>query len=110
MSAAFLFGALFVLLLYVTHFVLTRLGSAGLYSLAALMGVTDIVPFILGLTQPAAAATPLAVAATAIAIAASSNNLVKGIYVFTLADRKTGMQSLALLAVFAILGLAPLVW
>ncbi len=110
MRAAFFFGGLFVLLLYVTHFAVTRLGSAGLYSLAGIMGLTDIVPFVLGLTQPSAVLTPIGVAAIAIAIAASSNNIVKGIYVFSLADRKTGVQSLALLALFAILGLAPLVW
>jgi uncharacterized membrane protein (DUF4010 family) len=52
----------------------------------------------------------LRIAAGAVLIAAASNNLVKGIYAFSLADRKTGVQSLALLAALAVLGLAPLFW
>ncbi len=110
MSAALFFGGVFVVLLYITHLALIHLGSAGLYSLAGVMGVTDVDPFILGLTQSAGALTPVNVAALAIAIAAASNNLMKGIYAFSFADRKTGMQSLALLIALAILGLAPLVW
>ena len=49
-------------------------------------------PFIMGMTQAAGTLTPLKDAAAAVAIAASSNNVVKGIYAFSLADRKTGVQ------------------
>ena len=52
----------------------------------------------------------LGVAAAAILIAASSNNLVKGIYAYSLSDRKTGVLSLSLLAALAVAGLAPLLW
>ena len=81
-----------------------------MYTLAALMGVTDITPFLMGLTQTAGSLTPLKTAAAAILIAASSNNLIKGIYAYSLADRRTGVQSLVLLAALAALGLVPLVW
>ena len=54
--------------------------------------------------------TSLGVAAAAILIAASSNNLVKGIYSFSLSDRKTGVLSLSLLAALAAAGLTPLLW
>jgi uncharacterized membrane protein (DUF4010 family) len=74
------------------------------------MGVSDVDPFIMGLTQAAGTLTPLKVAAAAVAIAASSNNVVKGIYAFSLADRKTGIQSLIMLVAMAALGLAPLFW
>ena len=50
------------------------------------------------------------VAAAAILIAAASNNLVKGIYAFCLSDRKTGVESLCLLAALALAGVAPLLW
>ena len=52
----------------------------------------------------------MAVAAAGILIAAASNNLVKGIYAFSLSDRKTGVLSLSLLAGLAVAGLAPLLW
>jgi uncharacterized membrane protein (DUF4010 family) len=79
-------------------------------TLAAIMGVTDVDPFIMGMTQAAGTLTPLNAAASAVLIAASSNNLVKGIYAYWLADRNTGVQSLVLLAALAALGLAPLLW
>jgi uncharacterized membrane protein (DUF4010 family) len=72
------------------------------------MGVVDVDPFILGMTQSTGGTTPIAEGAVAILIAAASNNLVKGIYAYVISDRKTGVQSLALLAVLALLGLAPL--
>ena len=97
-------------ILVATHLVVTYLGKAGVYTLAGLMGVTDVDPFIMGMTQSAGVGTPLKVAAAAILIAAASNNLVKGIYAYSLSDRKTGVQSLYLLAGLTAAGLAPLLW
>ena len=110
LRAAFFFGFLFLTMLIATRFAAMYLGRAGVYGLAAIMGVADVDPFILGMTQSAGAMTNLSVAAAAIAIAAASNNLVKGIYAYVWSDRATRLQSLALLGVFAALGLVPLVW
>ena len=108
--AAFCFAVLFLSMLVATQLAVTYLGRAGVNTLAAIMGVTDVDPFIMGMTQAAGTLTPVKAAAAAVLIAAASNNLVKGIYAFSLADRKTGVQSLALLAALAALGLAPLLW
>jgi uncharacterized membrane protein (DUF4010 family) len=108
--AAFLFALLFLAMLIATQLAVTYLGKAGVNTLAAVMGVTDVDPFIMGMTQAAGALTPLRVAAAAVLIAAASNNLVKGIYAYSLGDRKTGIQALVLLAVLALLGLVPLAW
>jgi uncharacterized membrane protein (DUF4010 family) len=110
LRAALGFAVLFVTMLVATHLVVTYLGKAGVFSLAALMGVTDVDPFIMGMTQAAGSSASLGVAAAAILIAASSNNLVKGIYSFSLSDRKTGVLSLSLLAALAVAGLTPLLW
>lgn len=64
----------------------------------------------MGLTQAAGTLTPLNVAAGAVLIAAASNNIVKGIYAFSLADRKTGVQALVMLLTLAAMGLVPLFW
>jgi uncharacterized membrane protein (DUF4010 family) len=64
----------------------------------------------MGMTQSAGGVTSLKVASAAILIAAASNNLVKGIYAYGWSDRKTGVQSLCLLAALAVAGLAPLLW
>jgi uncharacterized membrane protein (DUF4010 family) len=110
LRAALLFAALFVAMLAVTQLALKYLGQAGVYSLAGLMGVTDVDPFIMSMTQAGGSTTTLSVAASAILIAAASNNLVKGIYANAIADRKTGLASLGLLAALAAAGLAPLFW
>lgn len=104
-SAALLFAFLFVGMLVATHLAIEYLGSVGIYSLASVMGVTDVDPFILGMTQSAVSSTPLSVAASAIIVAAASNNLVKGIYAFTLASRKAGVESLCFLLGLAAGGL-----
>ena len=110
LMTAFLFAALFLAMLIATQLAVTYLGKAGVNTLAAIMGVTDVDPFIMGLTQAAGTLTPLKVASGAILIAAASNNLVKGIYAYSLADRKTGVQSLLFLAGLAAAGLVPLFW
>jgi uncharacterized membrane protein (DUF4010 family) len=107
---AFLFAALFLAMLVITQLALTYLGRAGVNTLAAIMGVSDVDPFIMGLTQAAGTLTPLKVAAGAVVIAAASNNVVKGIYAYSLADRKTGVQALAMLLGLAACGLLPLIW
>jgi uncharacterized membrane protein (DUF4010 family) len=108
--AAFLFAALFLAMLIATQLAVTYLGTLGVNSLAAIMGVTDVDPFILGMTQAAGTLTPLKVAAAAVLIAAASNNLIKGIYAYSVADRKTGVQALSLLTALALTGLVPLFW
>ena len=108
LDAAFLFAALFVGILIVTHLALVHLGRGGLYGLAALMGLTDVDPFIMGMTQAAPATTPVALAAGAIVIAAASNNALKGGYAFFFADRRTGREGFLLLLALSALGLAPL--
>ena len=110
LGTAFFFAFLFVLILVATHLALTYLGKSGIYSLAALMGVTDVDPFIMGMTHEAGAATSLQVAATGILIATACNNLVKGCYAYSFARGKAGRWSLALLAALALAGLAPVLW
>jgi len=110
LRAALLFGVLFIAMMVATHLVVVYLGKAGVYTLAGLMGVTDVDPFIMGMTQSAGASTSLTVASSAILIAAASNNLVKGIYAHFMSDRKTGLQSVCLLAGLAAAGLVPLFW
>jgi len=110
LSAAFLFALLFLGMLVATQLAVTHLGRSGVNVLAAVMGVTDVDPFIMGMTQAAGTLTPLKIAASAVVIAAASNNLVKGIYAYSLADKRTGSQGLSLLAGLAAAGLTPLFW
>ena len=108
--AAFVFALFFLGMLVATQLAVAYLGRAGVNILAAVMGLTDVDPFIMGMTQAAGTLTPLQVAAVAVLIAAASNNLIKGVYSYCLADRKTGVQSLSLLVALATAGLVPLLW
>jgi uncharacterized membrane protein (DUF4010 family) len=110
LGTAFLFALLFLVMLVVTQLAVTYLGRAGVDTLAAIMGVTDVDPFIMGLTQAAGSLTAVKIAAGAIVIAAASNNVVKGIYARSIAGSKTGLQSLIFLLSLAAVGLIPLFW
>lgn len=108
LSAAFAFALLFLAMLVATQLATAYLGALGVYSLAAIMGVTDVDPFIMGMTQAAAVSTPTHVAGSAILIAAASNNAAKGAYAWYFARGQSGRQSLILLAALAAFGLVPL--
>ncbi|HEY9827191.1 MAG TPA: MgtC/SapB family protein [Stenomitos sp.] len=108
LKTALLFAGLFVAMIVITHYTVQNLGDGGVYALAGVMGVTDVDPFILGITQSAGQSTPTDVAQAAILIATSSNNIVKGIYALSFGDRATGRQSLGLLTLLAAIGIVPL--
>jgi uncharacterized membrane protein (DUF4010 family) len=109
LGVALLFAVVFVVMLVATQLAAAYLGKAGIYGLAALMGVADVDPFIMGLTQSAGTNTALPVAASAILITVASNNVVKGIYAFAWADRHTGRIGLGALVALALCSLVPLV-
>jgi uncharacterized membrane protein (DUF4010 family) len=108
--AALLFAVFFVAMLVVGHLAARYLGRSGVYTLALVMGVSDVDPFILSLTQAPAGSSAAGFAAPAIVIAAASNNLAKGVYAFAIAPRATGRKSLLLLAGLAATGLVPLLF
>lgn len=107
---AFLFAGLFLAMLVATQLAVEYLGKTGVNTLAAIMGLSDVTPFIMGLTQAAGTLTTVKAAAVAVVIATSSNNVVNGVYAFSLAGRKTGVQALAMLLALAAAGLVSLFW
>lgn len=110
LRAAFLFAFLFVIILALSQLAAAHLGTGGIYALGALTGLTDITPFIMGMTQALGTVITVKVAAAGIVIATASNNVVKGCYAYAIGGRKTGRQSFWLLTGLAIFGLAPLIW
>lgn len=107
-SAALLFAVLFVAMLVATHVAIKYLGQSGVYTLASVMGVADVDPFIMGIAQAGTALTPLHVAASSILVAAASNNVIKGFYAYTLSSKRAGIQSLLFLVCLAVCGLIPM--
>jgi uncharacterized membrane protein (DUF4010 family) len=109
LRAALGFAVLFVAMLVASHLALMYLGKSGVYTLAAIMGVTDVDPFILSMAQAPPSTAP-GLAASAIVIAAASNNVVKAAYAYALSPRRTGIKSLGLLIGLAAAGALPLFW
>lgn len=110
LQTAFVFAGLFVGIVILTHYTSQYLGQQGLYGLATVMGVTDVDPFILGLTQTADQTTAIQSATIAILIAAASNQVAKGGYAIVFGSRKVGRNSCIWLTGLAIVGILPVLW
>lgn len=94
-KTAFVFGLLFVLFTVITHYVLRYYGTAGLHSIALLVGVTDIDPFILNLLQGNWHIAH-SILAAGIILAINSNNVAKMAYSLVLGDQS--LKRLVLIA------------
>jgi uncharacterized membrane protein (DUF4010 family) len=85
-KTAAIFGILFVVFALITDFVKKEYGGAGVTSLAYVVGVTDIDPFLLNLLQQNVGIS-LTTAVLAIINATNSNNVLKMIYALSLSGR-----------------------
>jgi uncharacterized membrane protein (DUF4010 family) len=94
------FAVLFVVISIASAWATQRFGSAGIYALAAIVGVSDIDPFVLNLAQGDPAQITVRVGAGAILVAASSNNVLKAVYaiVYSSAHVRVAPAALAVLA------------
>jgi len=92
LGTAFLFAALFVLMMAVTHFVISHYGEGGLRMLSFAVDFTDIDPFILSLLTGKYAIAEHELI-SAIMIAVGSNNLLKALYALWFGGWKGGSRS-----------------
>lgn len=106
LGPAGLFAFLFVAVSLVSKWAATQFGSSGIYSLAAIVGVTDIDPFVLNLAQGGTSGMSDSALAAAILIAASSNNILKAAYAAFFAGGRATAGSAAVLVLLAIAGVA----
>jgi uncharacterized membrane protein (DUF4010 family) len=106
LGAAAIFALLFVAVSVITVLVKSQLGISGIYALAAIVGISDIDPFVLNLAQGGVAGIENAALAAAILIAASSNNILKAVYAAGFAGGKATATSAAALVALAIGGFA----
>jgi uncharacterized membrane protein (DUF4010 family) len=106
LGAAAIFALLFVAVSVITVLVKSQLGISGIYALAAIVGISDIDPFVLNLAQGGVAGIENAALAAAILIAASSNNILKAVYAAGFAGGKATVASAAALVALAIGGFA----
>jgi uncharacterized membrane protein (DUF4010 family) len=105
LGAAAIFALLFVAVSLVSSVAKTQFGVSGIYGLAAIVGVTDIDPFVLNLAQGGISGIGNTAIAAAILIAASSNNVLKALYAAFFAGGRATVPSAIALVVLAIAGL-----
>ncbi len=104
LGPAALFAFLFVAVSLLSKWITMRFGISGIYSLAAIVGVTDIDPFVLNLAQGGTTGVPNTALAAAILIAASSNNVLKAAYAAFFAGGRATTASAAALVLLAVAG------
>jgi uncharacterized membrane protein (DUF4010 family) len=106
LGTAVVFTALFIVISLVSTWVGAQFGRSGIYALAAVVGISDIDPFVLNLTQGGVADLSSSVASAAILIATASNNLLKASYAAAFAGWRASLPAVAALAALAALAIA----
>jgi uncharacterized membrane protein (DUF4010 family) len=106
LGPAAIFAALFIATSLISTWATAQFGAVGIYALAAVIGVSDIDPFVLNLAQGGTSGVTDAALAAAVLIAASSNNMLKAFYAVAFGGGRTTSASAAVLIVLAIAGVA----
>ncbi|HEX3971694.1 MAG TPA: DUF4010 domain-containing protein [Stellaceae bacterium] len=108
LTAAALFTLLFIAISIATQWARSHFGAAGVDTLAAVVGFTDIDPFVLSLAQGGTGAMPSPVAVTAILIAIASNNVLKASYAVAFAGWRASISAAAVLVALGLAGIAAI--
>jgi len=104
-KTALLFGVLFVLFAMITDYVMKTYGNAGVSSLAYVVGITDIDPFLLNLLQHNTGIHEMTIG-LAIINATNSNNILKMIYALSLSSKGITKKLIINFSILIISGLA----
>ena len=105
LGAAAIFAALFIAVSLVSSWAVQQFGTAGIYALAVIVGVSDIDPFVLSLAQNGAGQVSPHVGVVAILLATSSNNLLKATYAMAYSGGNRLIWPVAALVLLAACGI-----
>jgi uncharacterized membrane protein (DUF4010 family) len=104
LAPAAVFAILFIVVSLVSNWAKAEFGTSGIYTLAAIVGITDIDPFVLNLAQGGTTGMSDSALAAAILIAASSNNVLKALYAAFFAGGRATEASAIFLVLLAAAG------
>jgi uncharacterized membrane protein (DUF4010 family) len=104
LGAAAIFAVLFIIVSFASTWAVKVFGTAGIYTLAVIVGVSDIDPFVLSLAQNGAGQVSAVVGSVAILLATSSNNLLKAVYAIAYSGGNRLLWPVLALAVLAACG------
>jgi uncharacterized membrane protein (DUF4010 family) len=102
--AALIFAALIVVISVISAWVRGAFGESGILVLSAVVGATDIDPFVLNIAQGGISGMSVASLCAAVLIAASSNNVAKAAYAIGFGGM-AGRRPAVILLALALLGL-----
>lgn len=105
LKTAAIFGLLFVVFAMITDYVMKTYGGSGVTTLAYIVGITDIDPFLLNLLQHKNAMAELTVA-MAIINATNSNNLLKMTYSIAVGSKKIRKSLIINFSILIVSGLS----
>jgi uncharacterized membrane protein (DUF4010 family) len=105
LKTAIIFGLLFVFFAIITEYVMKTYGNSGVTSLAFIVGVTDVDPFLLNLLQHAGGITETTIS-LAIINATNSNNVLKMVYAITLSSKSLNKKLIFSFSILIVSGLA----
>jgi uncharacterized membrane protein (DUF4010 family) len=104
--AAMIFAAIFVVISVVSAAIRDTFGQTGILAFAALVGATDIDPFVINIAQGGVADLSISALCAAILIAASSNNIAKAIYALGFGGVEFSRRPALMLFILAMIGFA----
>jgi uncharacterized membrane protein (DUF4010 family) len=110
LNAALVFAGLFIVISLASAWVKTEFGQAGIYWLAAAVGIADVDPFVLSLAQGGGGDLGMGVTVSAVLVALSSNNLLKAGYSIGFAGVRSGILAAVALALLGSVGIGIAVW
>jgi len=105
-STAIIFAVIFVVVSLLTDWIRKSFGQTGIMVLAALVGATDIDPFVINIAQGGVSGLSIAMLSGAIMIAASANNLAKAAYALGFGGMQSACRPAFMLVLLALLGFA----
>jgi uncharacterized membrane protein (DUF4010 family) len=103
---ALIFAALIVVISVISAWVRGAFGTSGILVLSAVVGATDIDPFVLNIAQGGISGMPVASLCAAVLIAASSNNVAKAAYAAGFGGIVAARRPAIMLLILAVLGVA----
>ncbi|MBW4091222.1 MAG: DUF4010 domain-containing protein [Proteobacteria bacterium] len=110
LGTAATFAFLFVVVSVLASWVMQRFGAGGIYTMAGIVGVTDINPFVLSLAQHGVGGVAEHVRVVAVLVATSSNNVFQAIYASAYSGGRTGIAPVVGLGLLAAAGVAAALW
>jgi uncharacterized membrane protein (DUF4010 family) len=102
--AAMAFAAIFVAISVASAAIRDTFGQTGILTFAALVGVTDIDPFVINIAQGGVADLSISALSGAILIAASSNNIAKAMYALGFGGVESSRRPAFMLFILAMAG------